>query len=109
MKYVFDTNNNQLGDFLMNFAPDRELREVEGGIAIVEPGNPDNDYLIARTQEEDSKLHKQFRVVYTKTVVDEEWIEAATEDEAKAKWESEAGDEELFFIEDENGNQTVYN
>ena len=51
----------------------------------------------------------KWRVVYTKTIVDEEWIEAATEDEARAKWEKEAGDEELFFIEDENGNQTIYN
>jgi len=54
-------------------------------------------------------INMKWRVVYTKTIVDEEWIEAATEDEARAKWEKEAGDEELFFIEDENGNQTIYN
>lgn len=54
-----------------------------------------------------------FRVVWTVTDVKEEWIEAESEDDAREEWESECGswdsDRSLFFIEDEDGNQTIYN
>lgn len=55
----------------------------------------------------------KYRVVWTITDVREEIIEADSEDEAREEWESEVHsydcDRELFFIEDENGNQTIYN
>ena len=55
----------------------------------------------------------KYRVVWTITDVREEIIEANSEDEAREEWESECGswdcDRELFFIEDEDGNQTIYN
>lgn len=55
----------------------------------------------------------QYRVVWTITDVREEIIEADSEDAAREEWESEVGswdcDRELFFIEDEDGNQTIYN
>lgn len=50
----------------------------------------------------------KFRVAYTKTIVVEECIDAETFDEAQAKWEDEGLDAELFFIEDENGQQIIY-
>ena len=49
-----------------------------------------------------------YRVVYIRTVVEEEWIDAASVDEAQKKWEAEGHDAELFFIEDEDGNQIIY-
>ena len=50
----------------------------------------------------------KFRVAYTVTKVEEEMIEAKDFDEAQAKWEKEGCDAELFFIEDEAGNQIVF-
>lgn len=50
----------------------------------------------------------KYRVVYLVTECKEEMIEANNPDEAKEIWENEIGDEELFFIEDENGNQIFY-
>lgn len=50
----------------------------------------------------------KFRVAYTVTKVEEEMIEAKDFDEAQAKWENEGLDAELFFIEDEEGHQIVF-
>ena len=51
----------------------------------------------------------KYRVVWTVTEVREEFIEASSEDEARSRWENEPNDGgELFFIEDEEGNQTIY-
>lgn len=50
----------------------------------------------------------KFRVAYTVTKVEEEEIEAKDFDEAQAKWEAEGRDAELFFIEDENGEQIIF-
>ena len=49
-----------------------------------------------------------YRVVWMKTTVSEEQIEANSIDEAKEKWERLGCDGELFFIEDEEGDQVVY-
>ena len=49
-----------------------------------------------------------YRVVWTETVVSEEFIDANSVDEAKEKWEREGYDGELFFIEDEEGDQIIY-
>lgn len=54
---------------------------------------------------------KQYRVVWIVKEVKEEWIEAESEEEAKAKWEDDlyySDNGELFFIEDEDGSQTIY-
>ena len=56
----------------------------------------------------------KYRVVWTITDVRETVIEAGSEDDAREEWESraEAYEEyngELFFIEDEDGKQTIYN
>ena len=51
----------------------------------------------------------KYRVAWIVSEVKEEVIEAASEDEAKSIWEYELDDGgELFFIEDEEGNQTIY-
>lgn len=50
----------------------------------------------------------KYRVVYLVTEVKEEVIDVNDFDEAKSKWEKGIGDEELFFIEDEEGNQIIY-
>jgi len=50
----------------------------------------------------------KYRVVYTITTVKEIDVDAASVDEAQAMWEDEGYDGELFFIEDENGNQVIY-
>lgn len=51
----------------------------------------------------------KYRVVYTVTKIKEEIVNARDIDEAQAKWENEGLDAELFFIEDEYGNQIVFN
>jgi len=51
----------------------------------------------------------RYRVVWTVTEVEEDWIDAASEDEARMAWLNGGTDGELFFIEDEQGNQTIYN
>ena len=51
---------------------------------------------------------KKFRVAYTITKVEEEFIEAEDMDEAQTKWEKQGLDAELFFIEDEDGNQIIF-
>ena len=51
---------------------------------------------------------REYRVVYTHTVCGEERLYAESFDDAKKKWEDEGIDAELFFIEDENGNQVVF-
>ena len=53
----------------------------------------------------------KYKVVWIIHDVREETIEANSEDEAMEQWRSEAwhDDDDLFFIEDENGNQTIYN
>lgn len=53
-------------------------------------------------------MAQTFRVVYTKTVVEEEWIQADSIDDAKDAWEKEGCDGDLFFIEDQNGHQVIY-
>ena len=51
----------------------------------------------------------KYRVVWTVAEVREEFIEASSEDEARSRWENEPNDDgELFFIEDEEGKQTIY-
>lgn len=50
----------------------------------------------------------KFRVVYTRLIVNEKFIEAKDFDDAQEKWESEGLDADLFFIEDDNGNQIVF-
>ena len=52
-----------------------------------------------------------YRVAWIVQEVKEEWIEAESIDDAKAKWEDEpdySDNRKLFFIEDEDGNQTIY-
>lgn len=49
-----------------------------------------------------------YRVVYIKSVVSEEWIDADSVDEAKDIWEARGLDGDLFFIEDEEGHQVIY-
>ena len=51
----------------------------------------------------------KYRVVWTVTEVEYEFIEADDMDQAQAKWEDMDVDGELFFIEDEDGNQMIYN
>lgn len=53
----------------------------------------------------------KYRVVWIVHEVLEEQVEANSVGEAKAKWEAETeifDNGELFFIEDEQGNQVVY-
>lgn len=50
----------------------------------------------------------EFRVVWTETKVREETIIADTLDDAREKWEEWGLDAELFFIEDEEGNQVIF-
>lgn len=50
----------------------------------------------------------KYRVAYTYNKYGEDEIEANSIDEAKAKWEDIGYDAELFFIEDEEGNQVIY-
>ena len=50
----------------------------------------------------------KYRVAYTYTNYDEDYIDADSFEEAKEKWEDEGYDAELFFIEDENGDQVIY-
>ena len=50
----------------------------------------------------------KYRVVYTKTVVDEEFIDAGSFDEAQKWFDNQGLDAELFFIEDESGKQIIY-
>ena len=50
----------------------------------------------------------KFRVAYTITKVEEEFIEAKDFDDAQRKWEDEGIDAELFFIENEKGEQIVF-
>ena len=52
---------------------------------------------------------EKYRVVYTYSKCEEDWIDANSFEEAKEKWENEGYDAELFFIEDEEGNQIIYN
>lgn len=50
----------------------------------------------------------RYRVCYIRSVVNEEYIEASSVDEAKKNWEEEGLDADLFFIEDENGHQVIF-
>lgn len=50
-----------------------------------------------------------YRVVYIKSVIAEEWIEAESVDEARDIWEAGGVDGDLFFVEDENGDQVFFN
>ena len=49
-----------------------------------------------------------YRVYYIYHKVDQDLIEAESVDDAKAKWEAIGYDADLFIIEDEEGNQEVY-
>lgn len=53
----------------------------------------------------------QYRVVWIERNVREEIIEAESEDEAVREWESAVWTDrdDLFYVEDEDGNQTIYN
>ena len=51
---------------------------------------------------------KKYRVVWTVTEVEEEFVDAESMDDAQNKWEEMGVDGELFFIEDEDGNQMIY-
>ena len=50
----------------------------------------------------------KYRVVYTVSRCNEETIEANSFEDAQKKWEDEGLDGELFFIEDENGDQIIF-
>ncbi len=52
----------------------------------------------------------KYRVVWIKSICEEEVIDADSVDEAKSKWENNYYDDgaELFLIEDENGHTTEY-
>ena len=50
----------------------------------------------------------KYRVAYTFVKVEEEFIDAESFDDARNKWEEEGLDAELFFIEDENGEQIIF-
>lgn len=50
----------------------------------------------------------KYRVVYTITTVKEIEVDADSVDEAQALWENDGYDGDLFFIEDESGNQVIY-
>ena len=51
---------------------------------------------------------KKYRVAWTVTKVEEDNIEAESIDDARQKWEAMGLDAELFFIEDEEGNQVIF-
>lgn len=51
---------------------------------------------------------KKYRVVWTVTKCEEDSLDAESFDEAREKWEARGLDAELFFIEDEEGNQVVF-
>lgn len=51
----------------------------------------------------------KFTVLYTKTIIEEQEIEASTFDEAQAKWEEKGLDAELYSIADEHGMTLFYN
>lgn len=50
----------------------------------------------------------QFKVLYTVTKVEGEFIEAKDFDEAQKIWEDKGYDAELFLIQDEEGNEIVF-
>lgn len=50
----------------------------------------------------------KYRVVFSRTEVYEEYIDAKSVDDAQEKWESEGHDAELVFIEDENKGRMYY-
>ncbi len=50
----------------------------------------------------------EFRVVYTRTVVNELFYEAESIEDARSQWEADGYDGELFFIENEAGEQVIY-
>ena len=50
----------------------------------------------------------KFRVVYTITKVEEVQVTAESFDDAKSQFEDIGVDGELFFIENEDGEQIVY-
>lgn len=50
----------------------------------------------------------RYRVAFIRSIVDEEIIDAESVDEAKKIWENEGLDADLFFIEDEEGNQVIF-
>ena len=49
-----------------------------------------------------------YKVAYIIQKYEETTITAENVDEAKAKWEEEGIDADLFFIEDKAGNQTFF-
>ena len=49
-----------------------------------------------------------YRVAFIRSVVDEEFIEARSVDDAQKQWEDKGYDADLFFIEDESGNQVIF-
>ena len=49
-----------------------------------------------------------YRVVYTQTAFNEIAIDAASFDDAQKKYEELGMDADLFFIEDENGEQIIF-
>ena len=49
----------------------------------------------------------KYKIIYMKTAVDEDIIEAADFDEAQEKWQAMGLDGELYSIEDEHG-MTIY-
>ena len=51
---------------------------------------------------------KKYRVVFIKSIAEEEIIEASDFDEARVKWEEMGIDGDLYFIEDEHGMTAYY-
>ena len=50
----------------------------------------------------------KYRVTYTQTSFHEEWVDANSFDEAQDQWEKQGLDADLFFIEDESGQQVFF-
>ena len=50
----------------------------------------------------------KYKIIWLVTTAEEECIEADSEEEAIKKWENLGRDGDLFIVEDEGGNQTVF-
>lgn len=50
----------------------------------------------------------KYKVIWLITTAEEECIEADSEDEAIRKWEDLGTGGDLFIVEDERGNQTIF-
>ena len=51
---------------------------------------------------------QRYRIAYTVTKVEYDFVEAQSLDDARELWEAKGLDADLFYIEDEDGHQVVY-